>query len=219
MTRAVVVDWETPTRAMTSLLAAVHPAALDELRIRFPASGTLFETTHVLGEAPKEPSGDAASTRSAIKALVETTVSSGDEHARAIVNALSRRMRRVRQTRFFAALATAVAGTLTAAPVLGAALPLPALLGPALALAGGLLMLIAEHADKPLAGGQRSLADLLADTLVAEATFADVRLRMLSEDVKHEGTLLEVARRAGEAAAKLRHVSIFGGIAIPAACP
>lgn len=207
------VNWEAPARAMISLVAAMDPAALAELRRQFPANSSLFDSTYVLGEGT-DKAGSDVSTQSAMKALIETTLHAGDGGAKAIVSALSRRMRRVRHTRFAAVLATTVAGTLTGAPVLGASLPVPALLGPILALMGATLMLISEHADKPLAGAQRSLSDLLADTLVAEATFADVRLRMLSEDLNRDGTLLELARRVSEAAAKLRHVSVFGGVPI-----
>lgn len=198
---------------MTSLVAAMQPASLDQLRHQFPANRTLFDATHVLGDEAGT-AGSEVSTHSAMKALVETTIDVGAEGATAIIGALTRRLQRVRYMRFAAALSTTVAGALTAAPVMGAALPVPALLGPALALLGGCLMLAGEHLDKPLAGGQRSLGDLLADTLVAEATFADVRLRLLSADLKPDGSLLELALRASAAAAKLRHVSIFGGVAI-----
>ena len=206
---------ETSARAMASLLGATDPARLADLRERFPSDRDLFETTYTLGAgAETATDGISPSRQLALKALIEATLRAGDTNVADIVRILSARMQRGRTIRLGAALATGVAGALTAAPALGAALPLPTLLGPGLALVGGMSMLVGEHWENPLGGTQRSLGELLVDTLVAEATFADVRLRMAAEDLSRDGVLLELARRVGEAAAKLRHVSVFGGVRI-----
>lgn len=208
-------DVRTFARAMSSLLGASEPAALARLRQAYPAVPDLFDTTYVLGPG----AGDATegdTRQEALKALIEATLQASDRRVTVIVQSLSARMRRVRSIRLAAALLTTVAGTLTAAPALGAALPVPALVGPGMALLGAIFMLVAEHADKPLAGTQRGLAELLADTLVAEAAFVEARLRMVAEDLSRDGALLELARRVSEASAKLRHVSVFGGLALPA---
>jgi hypothetical protein len=211
-------NMETSARAMASLLGATDPARLADLRERFPSDRDLFETTYTLGAGSETATdGISPSRQLALEALIEATLRAGDTNVADIVRILSARMQRGRTIRLGAALATGVAGALTAAPALGAALPLPTLLGPGLALVGGMSMLVGEHWEKPLAGTQRSLGELLVDTLVAEATFADVRLRMAAEDLSRDGVVLELARRVGEAAAKLRHVSVFGGVRIDTA--
>ena len=173
---------QTSARAMASLLGAAEPATLARLSERFPADRDLFETTYTLGaDAETATNNVPVSRQHALMALIEATLRASDGSVTAIVQALSARMRRGRTIRLAAALAATVAGTLTAAPALGGALPVPSLLGPGLALLGGILMLVAEHSDKPLAGTQRSLGELLADTLVAEAAFADLKLRMMAE--------------------------------------
>jgi hypothetical protein len=77
---------------------------------------------------------------------------------------------------------------------------------------GTLGVLVSEHWEKPLAGGHSSLGELLGETLVAEAAFAEARLRLAADDLSQDGALLDLARRVSEAAAKLRHVSVFGGV-------
>jgi hypothetical protein len=200
-------------RAMASLLQAASPASLASLRERFSTHSDLFDSTYVLGADGVSAAGSISPARQlAMKALVEATLQAGDKSIPAIVHGLSTRVRRGRTIRLGAAVATAVAGALTAASAVGTALPLPALLGPGFAFVGSVAMLVGEHWEKPLAGGQSSVGELLVDTLVAEATFADVKLRLIAEDLTREGVLVELARRAGEAAAKLRHVSVFGGL-------
>ena len=200
-------------RAMASLLQAANPALLDNLRARFPTDSDLFDSTYILG-ADAESTADVIdpSRQLALRSLVEATLQAGEKSIPPIVHGLSIRLRRARVTRLAAACATAVAGALTAAPAVGASLPLPLLLGPGVAIVASAAMLIGEHWEKPLAGTQKSVGELLSETLVAEDIFADVKLRMVAEDLSRGTVLLELARRASEAAAKLRHVSVFGGV-------
>ena len=199
---------------MASLLNATAPQRLNELRQRFPGESDLFDPTYVLGENAALATDALSPTRQqALRALVDTTLTAGEKSLITIVQTLTSRIRRVRTIRLTAAVATALAGALTAAPAIGTPLPLPPLLGPGFAFAGSLGMLIGEHWEKPLAGGHNSLGELLGETLVAEAAFADARLRLAGDDLSQGSALLDLARRVSEAAAKLRHVSVFGGLA------
>ena len=179
----------------------------------FRADADLFDSTYILG-AEAEPAAAAIdpSRQLALTSLVEATLQAAEKSVPPMIQGLSLRLRRGRATRLAAAVATAVAGALTAAPAIGAALPLPSLLGPGIAFVGSAAMLVGEHWEKPLAGTQKSVGELLSETLVAEDILADVKLRMVTEDLGRGTVLLELARRAGEAAAKLRHVSVFGGV-------
>jgi hypothetical protein len=199
-------------RAMTSLLDAAAPEQLGALRRSFPSEADLFDPTFVLGPNRSAVGKLPPVREQAMRALIEATLDAGDRSVPAIVSGLSGRMRRVRSIRLGAALATAIAGALTAAPALGAALPIPSLLGPGFAFIGTIAILIAEYQEKPLAGTQNSLGELLANTLVSEAAFVDARLRLAGDDLSGEGALLDLARRVSEAAARLRHVSVFGGV-------
>ena len=201
-------------RAMASLLNATAPQRLNELRQRFPGELDLFDPTYVLGgSAAPATDGFSPSRHQALRALIDTTLTTGEKSLTTIVQTLTSRIRRVRTIRLTAAVATALAGALTAAPAIGTPLPLPPLLGPGFAFAGSLGVLVGEHWEKPLAGGHSSLGELLGETLVAEAAFTDARLRLAGDDLSQDSALLDLARRVSEAAAKLRHVTVFGGVA------
>jgi hypothetical protein len=199
-------------RGMASLLSAEAPQHLADLRRRFPSDSDLFDPTYVLGESDRVAERLGPTRQQAVSALIEATLAAGDRTVSAAIHRLSTRMRRVRTIRLGSALATLVAGTLTAVPAVSATVLAPPLLASGFAFAGSLGMLVGEHWEKPLAGTQSSLGELLGEVLVAEAAFADARLRLAADDLTREGALLDLARRVSEAAAKLRHVSVFGGV-------
>lgn len=205
---------QVPTRAMASLLNAVDPQALEALRQRFPDDQDLFDTTFTLGEeSPGAATGGRQARISALQALVRETSSAAEPAITTIVETLTSRMRRARICRLagavIATIASAGAGIVTTATTGNPwAVSAMAVVG----LFGSLSVLFAEHLEKPLVGGQRSLSELLADTLVAESGIADVRLRLLAEDVTEIDRLVAIATRVSEIAAKIRQICVFGGI-------
>ena len=201
---------ELQTRSMSSLLAALAPDRLAALRKLHPAQTTLFETAYELGETTVPAGGDR---HAALLALVQETSRVPEPMAHEMVGVLSARLRRARVTRLAGAVAAAVSGAGAGGTVVAAVFPkLQALAISLTALAGAVLVLVGEHLEKPLVGGARSVSEFLADGLAAEAAFADIRIKLLTQDLSNLEQLGALAREANAAAAKVRQIAVFGGV-------
>ena len=124
-------------------------------------------------------------------------------------------MQRARRARLSGGIASIAGAALLAAQTAGALPNNLQLLWSAVSMAGALLVFWGEHLEKPLVGQQRSLGELLADVLVAEDSLAEVRLRVLADDAGDTSSLMDIARRANEAAARIRKAMVFGGLTPP----
>ncbi len=210
-------ELEVSTRALAALLGALQPQAIDQLRARFPQEQDLFDPTFTLGTPPVADRHLPLRRHRqvALRALIDETLAASKAAIPLMVEKISDRMRRARAARLAGGLAAAIGASLVAAQASGALPKDLQLLWSAVSLAGALLVLWGEHLEKPVIGGQRSLAELLSEVLVAETAMNDIRLRMLSDDAEQSALLMENARRANEAAARIPQVSVFGGINIP----
>lgn len=211
-----------PTRGLASLLGALQPRSLERLRERFPHERELFETSYALGAQ----SGAAASDhppgpdrQAAVRALIEETLAASRPAIPLMVEKISARMRSARTARLAGAVAATLGSALIATQAAGALPGSLQLLWSAVSLAGALLVLWGEHLEKPVIGGQRTLGELLSEVLVAESAIAEIRLRLLAEDAEQPAILMENARKANEAAARIRQVWVFGGITVPTDLP
>ena len=204
-----------PTRGLASLVTALQPAAMNRLRAQFPEEQELFETRFVLG--PKATETAAASLRraKALQALVEEALAASKVAVPYIIQAIGTRMQRARRSRMGGGIASILGAGMMAAQTAGA-LPINLqLLWSTVSMLGALLVFWGEHLEKPLVGQQRSLGELLADVLVAEDGMSEVRLRMLANDAADTSSLMDIARRANEAAARIRKAMVFGGFKPP----
>ena len=203
------------TRGLASLLAALRPAALNQLRAQFPDEQELFDTRFVLG--PKTTEAGAASVRrkKALQALVNETLAASKLAVPHIVQEIGVRMQRARLARLCGGIASILSAAMLAAQTAGAIPINLQLLWSAMSMAGALLVFWGEHLEKPLVGQQRSLGELLADVLVAEEGMAEVHLRILANDAADTASLMDTARRANEAAARIRKAMVFSGFKPP----
>lgn len=200
-----------PTRALASLVGAFQPDALRRLQDRFPGQVQLLDPTYTLGGDESRSAGR----EDALRALIEAALNAASIAVPQMIKGIAERMRGARLARL-AGTATSIVGAALIGAQTAGTLPKDfQLIWAAVSLAGSLLVLWGEHLEKPVIGGQRSLVDLLSEVLVAEASMADLRLRMLEANSDQPTVLIEIARRANEAAAKLRQVTVFGGISGP----
>lgn len=196
------------TRALASLLGALEPETLQRLQERFPDQRGLFDPTYTLGV---DDSVNAAREH-ALRALIEATMNAACLAIPEMVKTITARMKAARLFRL-AGTTTAICATALIGAQTAGVLPKDwQLIWTALSLAGSLLVLWGESLEKPMIGGQRSHAELLSEVLIAEASIVDIRLRMLDVNSDEPAVLFENARRANDTAAKLRQVSVFGGI-------
>lgn len=203
------------TRSLSSLLEALKPGTLAKLREAFPEHSEIFETSYVLGAESTADLNLDAGRHAALRALVEETLAAAKPSIPLIVRKITKRMRRARNARLAGGAAAACAAALLAAHAAGTIPGNLQLIAAAVSLAASLLVLVGEHLDKPVIGGQRGLGELLADTLLAEEALAEVHLRMLAPESTIPVQLFEIARRANEAAARVRQVWVFGGLSLP----
>jgi hypothetical protein len=204
-----------PTRGLASLLAALQPAALNQLRARFPEEQELFETRFVLGSRATEAGSASTRRKKALQALVDETLAASRVAVPYIVQEIGARMKRARLSRLSGGIASTLAAAMLAAQTAGALAINLQLLWSTLSMVGALLVFWGEHLEKPLVGQQRSLGELLADVLVAEEGMTEVHLRILANDAADTASLMDIARRANEAAARIRKAMVFGGFKPP----
>jgi hypothetical protein len=76
------------------------------------------------------------------------------------------------------------------------------------------LALVGENLEKPIVGGTKAVGDLIKDAMDIDSGVKDLRIRLLSEDASDLNSVLDLARRANEIAARIREVSVFGGVPI-----
>jgi hypothetical protein len=204
-----------PTRGLASLLAALQPAAFNRLRAQFPEEQELFDTRFVLGPKATETAAVSLRRKKALQALVEEALAASKVAVPYIVQQIGTRMQRARLSRLSGGIASILSAAMLAAQTAGA-LPINLqLLWSIVSMLGALLVFWGEHLEKPLVGQQRSLGELLADVLVAEDGMSEVRLRMLANDAADTSSLMDIARRANEAAARIRKAMVFGGFKPP----
>ncbi|PNG52806.1 hypothetical protein WDL1CHR_00261 [Variovorax sp. WDL1] len=150
-----------------------------------------------------------------MQALVAETLAASKVAVPFIVQEIGKRMQRARLSRLSGGFASILGAAMLAAQTAGSLSINLQLLWSAISMVGALLVFWGEHLEKPLVGQQRSLGELLADVLVAEEGMTEVHLRMLANDAADTSSLMDIARRANEAAARIRKAMVFGGLQAP----
>ena len=211
-----VVNPKIPSRAMASLLADVNPKKLSELRNQFPDHVYLFDVSYTLGESKIDKGSTTGSDvvgLSALRALIEETISVSGPSIEKIQFALTSRIMSARRTRLGGSIIAMVSSAGVVASITASA-PSTAIAVSILALFGSVAMLVGEHLEKPVIGGDKSLHELLSNAIVAESSFKEVNIRLLSEDLGKIETLVDIAKKVNKISATIKEASVFSGISL-----
>jgi hypothetical protein len=75
-------------------------------------------------------------------------------------------------------------------------------------------MVCGENLEKSIVGSSKSLGELISDITHIDCDLRDLQLRMLSEDTSERVVLIDIARNANDIAARIKQISVFGGVTI-----
>lgn len=197
-------------QALASLLEVMSPSTLNDLRMRFPEQRSLFEPSYVLGGENAENITPAPE---ALAAFSRAGAEGAERALKGIIVMLGKRIRRARFVKLCGSIVTSVssAGVVSA---LMLTQPQTAIAVALVGFTGSVASIVGEHMSQPLAGNQKSLGELLADAISAEAKLRDLHVIILSGTTLPHDEAYAIASKVNSVATTIREIMIYGNFPV-----